>query len=134
MSLWSKRFSGGPSAVRKARLAVREQLGETLSPERLDDVELLISELATNSVRHGACDDRADLEVETDVSERSVTLRLCDHGPGFEPGTPEPRPDGEGGYGLVLLETLSDRWGTARNGGFCVWFEVERQRDHSLVR
>ena len=55
------------------------------------------------------------------MSEDRVRLRMCDAGDGFEePATPEPHPDGEGGYGLVLLDRLSDRWGVKRNGGFCV--------------
>jgi anti-sigma regulatory factor (Ser/Thr protein kinase) len=74
------------------------------------------------------------LAMEADVSEERVTVCLCDHGAGFEAGEPAPNADGDGGYGLVLLDRLSDRWGTMRNGAFCVWFEVARPRDHSLVR
>jgi len=55
--------------------------------------------------------------------------RAGDHGRGFDGDAPEPTPvDAAGGFGLVLLERLSDRWGTQRNGGFCVWFEVKRAR------
>ncbi len=28
------------------------------------------------------------------------------------------------GYGLLLLERMSDRWGVRRDDGFCVWFEL----------
>jgi anti-sigma regulatory factor (Ser/Thr protein kinase) len=126
MSRWHRKFSGGAVAVREARHAVRERLRGELAPERLDDVELIVSELASNSVRH--CDaGKGRLSMEADVSDECIRLRVCDEGHGFEePGEPEPRPDGEGGYGLVLLDRLSDRWGVNRNGGFCVWFEVAR--------
>jgi serine/threonine-protein kinase RsbW len=126
MSRWQRRFSGGPIAVREARHAVRERLRSELPPERLDDVELLVSELASNSVRH--CDaSKGRLSMEADISDDRVRLRVCDEGHGFdEPDEPSPRADGEGGYGLVLLDRLSDRWGVKRNGGFCVWFEVAR--------
>lgn len=113
--------------MREARHAVRKHLSGELPPERLDDVELLVSELASNSVRH--CNGGGGrLSMETDVSAECVRLCVCDRGPGFdEPDAPSPHADGAGGYGLVLLDRLSDRWGTNRNGGFCVWFEVARR-------
>ena len=48
---------------------------------------------------------------------------------GFEPHAPKPPMKGsDGGYGLVLLDRLSDRWGVRREDGFSVWFEVQRDR------
>ena len=126
MSIRTRRFHGGALAARLARRAVREELGGELSARRLDDVELLVSELATNSIRHAGCDEANELVMEADVSDECVRVRLCDHGRGFD-AAPEPSPPEQaGGFGLVLLERLSDRWGTQQNGGFCVWFEVER--------
>ena len=108
---------------------MRETLADELPAEVLGDVELLVSELATNSVRHAGCDEGVELEIEADVTDACVRVRLCDHGRGFESHAPQPPPRGAtGGYGLVLLDRLSDRWGTQRNGGFCVWFEVARDR------
>jgi anti-sigma regulatory factor (Ser/Thr protein kinase) len=125
MTTWRRRFRGGAIAVRSARNAVRERLAGELAGARLADVELLVSELATNSVRHGA--DGAGLSLEAAVTDDCVRLCLCEPGAGFEPpGEPEPHVDGSGGYGLVLLDRLSDRWGVQRNGAFCVWFEIAR--------
>jgi hypothetical protein len=41
-----------------------------------------------------------------------------------------PRPAGDGGYGLLLIERLSHEWGAARRlgGGKVVWFEMHRNR------
>jgi anti-sigma regulatory factor (Ser/Thr protein kinase) len=129
MSVWSQRFEGGAPAARHARHAARELLGGKLPERRLEDVELIVSELATNSIRHGGCGDGGQLEMEAVITDERVRLCVCDHGGGFdEDAPPAPHPDRAGGYGLVLLERLSDRWGTQRNGGFCVWFEVARQR------
>jgi anti-sigma regulatory factor (Ser/Thr protein kinase) len=123
MTVWTGRFSGGSLAARAARRAVREALCEEL----LGDVELLVSELATNSVRHAGCDEDAVISMMARVDEKCVRLRLCDGGDGFEENaTREPSPERAGGYGLVLVDRLADRWGVHRNGGFCVWFEVER--------
>jgi anti-sigma regulatory factor (Ser/Thr protein kinase) len=127
MSLWHQRFGSGAPAVRRARHAVRERLNGELSDRRLSDVELIVSELATNSVRHAGNGEHGEISVEAHLGDECVRLRLCDHGHGFEePVQPEPRADGAGGYGLVLLDRLSDRWGVQRDGAFCVWFEVAR--------
>jgi anti-sigma regulatory factor (Ser/Thr protein kinase) len=127
MTVWTGRFSGGALAARAARHAVRQALGDILPERRLDDVELMVSELATNSVRHAGCDEDAEISMMARVDDRCIRLRLCDGGGGFdENGTPEPHPERAGGYGLVLVDRLADRWGVHRNGGFCVWFEVER--------
>ena len=124
-----RRFSGGATAARCARLAVREELGDSLPQRQLADVELLVSELATNSVRHAGCDDSDELSMEAAVEADRVRVRMFDPGSGFEPHTPEPPATGAaGGYGLVLLERLSDRWGVQRENGFSVWFEVVREQ------
>jgi anti-sigma regulatory factor (Ser/Thr protein kinase) len=127
MTVWTGRFSGGTLAARAARRAVREALGGELPERRLGDIELLVSELATNSVRHAGCDEDAEISMMARVDDRCIRLRVCDTGEGFEEDVePEPHPDRGGGYGLVLVDRLADRWGVQRNGRFCVWFEVER--------
>ena len=116
-------------AARCARRAVREELSHALPGRRLADVELLVSELATNSVRHAGCDESDELAMEADVRPDRVRVRLSDRGQGFEARAPQaPAAGATGGYGLVLLERLSDRWGVQRDDGFTVWFEVERDR------
>jgi anti-sigma regulatory factor (Ser/Thr protein kinase) len=106
---------------------VREALGEELSEQTLGDVELLVSELATNSVRHAGCDDRHELAMETAVSGDRVRVRVCDHGKGFRAARPASTNAKEaGGFGLVLLERVADDWGVHRGERFCVWFELER--------
>jgi anti-sigma regulatory factor (Ser/Thr protein kinase) len=128
MKVWSSSLAGGAQAARRARRAIREALRDELPERRLGDVELLISELATNSVRHAGCDEAGELSVEADVREDCVRLLVCDDGEGFEGEDAEPHPDFDrgGGFGLMLVDELADRWGVRHNGGFCVWFEVAR--------
>ena len=125
----TRHFRGGVTAARCARQAVREELKGALARDQLADVELIVSELATNSIRHGGCDDAEELSMEADVDADRVRVRLFDSGEGFEVHTPQPPATGKGGgYGLLLLDRLSDRWGVQRDGGFSVWFEVQRDR------
>jgi hypothetical protein len=32
-----------------------------------------------------------------------------------------------GGFGLVIIDRLTSRWGIDFEGGVCVWFEVDRR-------
>ena len=117
------------TAARCARLAVREELKGALPRRKLADVELIVSELATNSVRHSGCGDADELSMEADVEDDRVRVRMSDPGAGFDVHAPRPASSGtSGGYGLVLLDRLSDRWGVQRDGRFSVWFEVQRDR------
>lgn len=125
----TRRFRGGASAPRCARRAVREELAGVLPRRALADVELIVSELATNSVRHADCAEADELAMDAEVAPDRVRVQLFDPGEGFEPRTPLPPARGSsGGYGLLLLDRLADRWGIGRDGGFNVWFEVRRDR------
>ena len=116
-------------AARCARRAVREELSDALPQRRLADVELLVSELATNSVRHAGCGEEDELSLEAAVEPDRVRVRMFDAGRGFEEHRPDPPQSGAAsGYGLVLLDHLSDRWGVQRGERFSVWFEVQRDR------
>ena len=125
----TRHFRGGVTAARVARQAVREEFKDALPRRRLADVELLVSELATNSVRHAGCGEADELSMEAEVEADRVRVSLFDPGTGFEQHAPAPpATGGSGGYGLVLLDRLSDRWGVRRDGAFSVWFEVQRDR------
>ncbi len=116
-------------AVLSARHSL-DRLEGLLPPAKLEDLQLVVSELVTNSVRHARLspEDRISLLVE--VRMGSVRGRVCDPGPGFEkPSEPRPRPDLSGGWGLPIVQRISDRWGVKRNGKqgglACVWFEMD---------
>lgn len=112
---------GGPNAARTAREAVRETLADRLDASVLCDMQLLISEVVTNGVRHG--EGEVDLEVLLN-SEKAI-VRCTDDGPGFPRTDPRPHADGSGGYGLVLVDRLSQRWGVNGDDRSCVWFELD---------
>ena len=114
-----------PEAVSAARHSL-DELGGLLPPEKLEDVRLVVSELVTNSVRHARLSPHDQISLTVTVSAGSVCGRVCDPGPGFEvPSEPGPRSDLSGGWGLPIVETISDRWGVERNRHTCVWFEID---------
>ena len=98
-------------------------LSPEVSPEALDDLRLVASELVTNSVRHGG--SRA-VDLTVDVCGDVVRLEVVDGGPGFELAA---RPDGAlGGWGLVLVDSVADRWGVRNGYGVAVWAELDLER------
>src|SRR5204862_2335288 len=76
MNVGRRRFCGGLGAPRRARRAVREQLGNVLSERKLGDVELLVSELATNSVRHARCDEDDEWALKTSGTGDGVRVSV----------------------------------------------------------
>jgi integral membrane sensor domain MASE1/anti-sigma regulatory factor (Ser/Thr protein kinase) len=106
--------------VREALSALRPKLGEDVYA----DVELMLTELVTNSVRHGRLDPGDLIHVRGAVDGGLLRVEVTDSGPGFDPSTPRPAADGSGGWGLVIAERLADRWGVKRDGALTtVWLE-----------
>ena len=116
---------GGPEAAFEARSAVR-LLRRLIGPEQLPLIELLVTELVSNSVKHGGAGPDDPVRLELVVSDEAVRVEVSDLGPGFTP-PPQPAPtqDRVGGWGLVMIDRSASRWGI-RHGGRCVWFELER--------
>jgi anti-sigma regulatory factor (Ser/Thr protein kinase) len=108
-----------PSAARRAI----ERLNDRIAPDVVPDVKLLVSELITNSVKYGG-EGEVQLKVEAE-DPRKLRIEVIDQGVGFVP-VERDRPATEvGGWGLHLVQTLSDRWGVYE-GSTHVWFEIDR--------
>ena len=88
---------------------LRGVLGALRTPEVIDDIELVVSELVTNAIRAGA--DAVHIALQ--VHHGELELDVTDDGPGWprlaQPGELEPR-----GRGLVLVDALADAWRTDR--------------------
>jgi serine phosphatase RsbU (regulator of sigma subunit)/anti-sigma regulatory factor (Ser/Thr protein kinase) len=101
-------------------------LGERLGDSQLETVRLLVTELITNSVKHGEPGD-SPVQVSVTLTDGAVRVEVSDAGPGFEP---PPRPDepleSPSGWGLYLVDRLAHRWGIESGGGSAVWFELDR--------
>jgi anti-sigma regulatory factor (Ser/Thr protein kinase) len=117
------RLGGGPDAAATARGALA-RLRADLDPPLMETLRLLVTELVTNSVRHASADT---VNLRVTVKTASVFTEVRDQGPGFDPSTTGTPRDDRSGWGLFLVERLSDRWGTARDtDGTRVWFELRR--------
>ncbi len=91
-----------------------------LSATELEDVKLMVSELVTNGIVHGARGDDAPVILDLRVNGE-IRCSVLDQGPGF---ATQARKDARGGWGLRLVEQLSDRWGMECSPRRTeVWFE-----------
>lgn len=118
-------FAPEPEVVTTARHAL-DGLKDLLPPGKLEDVRLVVSELVTNSILHAGISPDDQISLSVAVTAGSVRGRVCDPGSGFEVDSePRPRPGLKGGWGLPIVERISDRWGVERNSRACVWFEID---------
>jgi anti-sigma regulatory factor (Ser/Thr protein kinase) len=114
-----------PKAARQARRALRRL---ALPGPLGDHAELLLSELVTNSVRHGGLSPDEVIRITADWSgtRLRVTVRAGRSAlPPAVSGSVRPTPGAESGWGLYLVNRLASRWGTAAGG---YWFELRDEQ------
>jgi anti-sigma regulatory factor (Ser/Thr protein kinase) len=111
------------TAPASARRAV-DRFGAALDPQVVPDVRLLVSELVSNAVKYGR-DGQVRLILQSE-DPHHVHVEVVDQGVGFVPAARD-RPRTEpGGWGLHMVEALTERWGV-REGSTHVWFEIDRR-------
>ena len=115
-----------PDSPAEARRALGE-VSDHLSPRRLEDAQLLVSELVTNAIRHAGLHDDDRIKLVVVAGDRALRIEVCDPGRGFELTEPNPDPTRPSGWGLYLVRELSDRWGVDRSIQTRVWFELDRE-------
>jgi anti-sigma regulatory factor (Ser/Thr protein kinase) len=113
-----------------------QRWAERYDPDTAFKLGLLVTELVTNSVKHGRLEGGDHIGVRLIAERDSLRVEVRDPGPG--PPTPrrtspetgwaylqeEPDPEWPGGWGLSIVERLADRWGVVRDEVTKVWFEV----------
>jgi anti-sigma regulatory factor (Ser/Thr protein kinase) len=96
-------------------LAVQEEVCER--------VQLLVSELAANAVRHTSS---TLFEVHLSLRQEILEVAVHDQDPSRQPQLRRPLPRHTHGRGLAIVDALSDRWGTRRSpAGKSIWFHID---------
>jgi anti-sigma regulatory factor (Ser/Thr protein kinase) len=81
--------------------------------EFADDVNLLVSELVTNALRHGRTDAEPQLSVV--FTSEQIVIAVDDHS-AVRPSIRCANSDAESGRGLFLVDALADAWGVSPDG------------------
>jgi anti-sigma regulatory factor (Ser/Thr protein kinase) len=88
-----------------------------LEAQKRDDAVLMASELITNALRHGT----GEITLRIDVEGDRLRVEVSDEG--NVRVAPSPEPGAHGGWGLGIVDQLSDDWGV-REGSTKVWFRL----------
>ncbi len=109
------RLPASPIAVAAARAVVRA-FQRLVDEDALQRVELVVSELVTNAVRHGSPPNSAEIGLELVITDGLVRGAVSDNGPQFD--MPDSRPvDGQvGGFGLLIVDDLTESLVIERSG------------------
>ena len=121
-----RRLAVSPEAAAEARHAL-DDFSNELSGGRMRDVQLLVSELVTNAVRHANLDDGDVIGLVVELADHKLRVEVHDPGGGFVPTAPSPDPARPSGWGLYLVAELADRWGVDSDERTLVWFELDRR-------
>lgn len=115
---------GDTSAPALARGCIR-QLNPRLSSEAIDDLEIVATELVTNSLRHSGMQPGDRISLSLELRRGLVRIEVGDQGRGFAPPARTPGLFDVGGRGLVIVEELCRDWGVQITPGGCrVWCEL----------
>jgi anti-sigma regulatory factor (Ser/Thr protein kinase) len=125
------RLAPDTAQLAPARRFVRVALARWGLGEQAAQLELAASELVTNAILHG----EGGIDVTVELHGDRVRLAVEDEGFGTEPiRLREPTYTGSGGWGLRLVDGLSDSWGAHRAPGHTlVWMERRLPRDQRPV-
>lgn len=116
----SRTFPHEPQSVPAARRFATAVL-HGAPTEILEAVELMVSELATNCIRH--TDSGFDLKIIR--SGANIRVEATDHA-GGTPTMRSPEPTDPSGRGLKIIDMLSAGWGVQADSGVgkTVWFTI----------
>jgi anti-sigma regulatory factor (Ser/Thr protein kinase) len=116
-------LSPDDEAPARARRLLRQLL--SARPDReLAVAELVVSELVTNAVLHGQRAGMNAVGLTLEETDERLRIEVTDRGPGFVDD--EVLPGDPGGWGLVVVGELANRWGIEHaRRGVRVWAELE---------
>ena len=107
------------SALRKAVRSLEVFFG----PDKAEEVELLVTELATNGVKHAATTGVNRITLDASVGDEGLHVAVSDRGEGFTPVERSPVALRARRLGPDAGRRIADRWGV-ESEPTRVWFEL----------
>lgn len=95
-----------------------QEMQSDLEP-KFSDVALVVSELVTNSVKHGPA--TGDIEVEVLADTEMIRVSVTDQGPCFAKVDSR-----NGGMGLDIVDQIAEHWVVERENGCRVRVEISK--------
>jgi anti-sigma regulatory factor (Ser/Thr protein kinase) len=109
-----------------ARTVVARCLADHVASSVLDNAQLLVSELVSNSVLHSGAPEGDQVVVRVHLWPDACRLEVEDQGCDGVIAVRSPDRAAGSGMGLKLVQMLSQRWGVIRppDGPTCVWAQL----------
>jgi anti-sigma regulatory factor (Ser/Thr protein kinase) len=119
-------FPAVAQSVPAARRFAVHALADSSAPT-LEAVELMVSELATNCIRH----EHASFHIAILRTSSEIRIEVTDSGAGT-PTMRSPGPHEPSGRGLQIVDMLSKQWGVVPEtpSGKTVWFTIDVSTPH----
>ncbi|MBD3009159.1 ATP-binding protein [Streptomyces sp. 5-10] len=125
-------FTAEAPQVADLRRAVSAELAAWGMPTLVDEAQLIVTELASNVIKHVGQGTAATLVLDADADQLRMELHDNSH---KEPQNLHPASEEESGRGLQLVAGFSAAWGTTRTAvGKAVWCELPLAPDESRRR
>ena len=110
----------------EARRLASDFAGPLMARGQLSHLELAITEVVANAVRHSGSEE--DICLVLIHKDGYLCVRVTDGGNGLVPRPGAMGSEAGAGYGLFLVEQLTRRWGVTREDGKTrVWFEIDHE-------
>lgn len=118
---WKETFSCDLNSLTEIRSFFGAFMSESVIPESaracMFEVELALNEAVSNVIRHGQA--RGELRIQIELTENGwLKIRIIHLGRYFQPGLIKPvnaEIDREGGYGLYIIEQMTDEVNYGQN-------------------
>jgi anti-sigma regulatory factor (Ser/Thr protein kinase) len=117
----ARSFQHAPESVTAARRFATQVL-QGVAGQVLETIELMVSELASNCIRHTG----AGFELAILQTPDEIRVEATDNAGGV-PTKRSPEPTDPSGRGLQIIDMLSTAWGVDRRSpiGKTVWFTID---------
>ena len=117
------RLAPDAASVPEARRLAREIAAPFISEPQAAMLDMAVTEVVSNAVRHSGSEDEIVLAVTP--KEDFLCVRVTDTGGGLVPRPGAMTTEPGAGYGLFLVEQMTRRWGMTREDGRTrIWFEL----------
>ena len=100
-------FPGGEKAAGHARRVLARWLAGVVPGDRLGDIQLLVTEIVANCVRHGRVGEDGEIDLLVKLAGDVARVEVRDTGIQVDPRLKTPDLSGGGGFGMVLVESLA---------------------------
>ena len=131
-------FSGVLESLGEVAEFIQQACHSVKSPKLPEDfiinIGLVSSEAVTNAIRHGTRFEGDLLAVTVEITDDLFSLRVLDHGPGFDLDAvtnPDLDQPAEGGYGIFIIKSLMDEVRYVRNDDANALVMIKRFSDGS---